>query len=229
MQKLIVERPRWGSRMRNKKSGYKLSDPEVASAVACAEEYDSGAGRASSARRDKSLNENLAPLRRYLQSQVGRPWTNVFSEIRANLDTRSAIGLHVMQHLYDFITVGTVMVDGVVHGRLCGAATPRPVDGLYVHPVTGIIRYLKPKPRKPWWKMEDEGQQPDFVRIGMMSAYEKLDGLWFLMEYTIGAKGQSVIVNKRQCDRKTIRKVEAGELGELRVRPVRNLWPPERR
>jgi hypothetical protein len=76
-----------------------------------------------------------------------------------------------------------------------------------------------------WWKARNGGKRPDFVRIHMMRAYEKLDGLWYLMENTIGAKGQSVIVSKRQCDRKTIPKIEAGELGELRVRPSWN-WPP---
>jgi hypothetical protein len=31
----------------------------------------------------RSLNENLAPLRRYLHAQIGRPWNKVFSEICA--------------------------------------------------------------------------------------------------------------------------------------------------
>ena len=38
----------------------------------------------------KWLNENLAPLKRYLFKQRGRKWDNVFSEIRARLDTVSA-------------------------------------------------------------------------------------------------------------------------------------------
>ena len=31
----------------------------------------------------RALNENLAPLRRYLHAQVGRPWNKVFSEIQS--------------------------------------------------------------------------------------------------------------------------------------------------
>ena len=85
MQKLIVERPRWGSPITNHKSKKRLSSDEVRTALVDSEDYDSGPGRASSARRDKHLNENLAPLRRYLRSQVGRPWDKVFSEIRAKV------------------------------------------------------------------------------------------------------------------------------------------------
>jgi len=33
----------------------------------------------------RELNENLAPLRRYLHTQVGRPWGKVFSEICARI------------------------------------------------------------------------------------------------------------------------------------------------
>jgi len=225
MQKLIVERPRWGSTIR--KSRHRLSDDEVASAVACAEEYDSGAGRASSARRDKCLNENLAPLRRYLQSQVGRPWDKVFSEIRANLDTRSAIGLHVMQHLYDFISVQTVMIDGVVHKRGGWNEGFKPVDGLYVHPTTGLIRYVQPKRRLRWWESKVADRERDFVCLTSTSAYERINGLWFLMEYMIGPKGESIVINKRQCDGKTVRKIEAGEFGGVVCRPA--WWPPVRR
>jgi hypothetical protein len=37
----------------------------------------------------KMLNENLKPLRRYLEKQVGRPWDTVYSEIAAHLRVHS--------------------------------------------------------------------------------------------------------------------------------------------
>src|SRR5215471_5739175 len=154
MQKLIVERPRLGSRLRNLKSGERLTADDVRSAIDAADDYDGGPARASSGRRNKGLNENLAPLRRYLHRQIGRPWNKVFSEIRKNLDTRSATGLHIMQHLYQFINVRTVLRDGVVYSLHGCPRGPLPVDGLYVHPVTDLIRYIKPKPRthRNWWE-----------------------------------------------------------------------------
>jgi hypothetical protein len=196
------------------------------SAVESTDDYDGGPTHASSGRRDKWLNENLAPLRRYLHAQIGRPWNKVFSEIRKNLDTRSALGLHVMQHLYQFIHVRSVLHDGAIyslHEYRCG---PQPVDGLYVHPVTGLIRYIKPKPRthRNWWEPPPDAK-PDFVQLSQITAYEKLDGLWFRAEYTTGANGIKILVSKRQCDRKTIRRIERGELGRVIPRPNWGGWP----
>src|SRR4051812_28161761 len=47
----------------------------------------------------KSLNENLAPLRRFLLSRVGRPWDAVYGEICERINRDSAVQLHIWQHL----------------------------------------------------------------------------------------------------------------------------------
>ena len=53
----------------------------------------------------KTLNENLAPLVRFIRKQVGRPWDDVFSEICAHLDTGSTVKMHVRTHLKDFVMI----------------------------------------------------------------------------------------------------------------------------
>jgi len=53
----------------------------------------------------KELNENLAPLRRYLAKQVGRPWDKVYSEIAARLRVDSTVQQHVRDHLGDYVAV----------------------------------------------------------------------------------------------------------------------------
>jgi hypothetical protein len=53
----------------------------------------------------KELNENLAPLRRYLERQVGRPWDKVYSEIAANLRADNTVQQHVRDHLRNFVAV----------------------------------------------------------------------------------------------------------------------------
>src|SRR5258708_27864728 len=86
MHKVIVERPRMlRGAPRNRKTALRLNISGSALAAADGDDYDSGPRRASSARHDKHLNENLAPLRRYLESQVGRPWDKVYSEIRGGI------------------------------------------------------------------------------------------------------------------------------------------------
>ncbi len=54
----------------------------------------------------KYLNENLAPLVRFLQRRVGRRWDDVFSEICERLDTGSTVKMHVRQHVPDFVLIG---------------------------------------------------------------------------------------------------------------------------
>jgi len=65
--------------------------------------------------RDKHFNEYFAPLRRLLLSRVDRPWDDVYSEIRAALRVRSAIHLHILQHLEHFVILHPIMIDGEVH------------------------------------------------------------------------------------------------------------------
>jgi hypothetical protein len=72
MYKVIVELPRKGSRLTNASDGRIFrSTEEVTSKI--------GIKRGHLDR--KYLNENLPPLRRFLASQVGRPWNKVYAEL----------------------------------------------------------------------------------------------------------------------------------------------------
>ncbi len=222
MHKVIVERPRLiHGGLRNKKTALRLTRNQRAQAVDAGEDYDSGPPRASSARHQKGLNENLAPLRRYLMRQAGRPWDKVYSEICRTIDTRSAVGLHVLQHVGDFVATSTFIDGGVVFERWWRSLV-RPVTGLYVHPVTGLLRIAKCR------QTPTERPRVDTVKVSETMQYQKIDGLWFRMEYRrldpddlvrrhdgklvraaeLGRDGLPELVRKQQCDRKTIRKIE---------------------
>ena len=49
---------------------------------------------------NKELNENLAPLYRFVQSQVGRPWNKIYSEIREFTNSNNTVQQHVLDHLF---------------------------------------------------------------------------------------------------------------------------------
>ena len=93
-----------------------------------------------------SLNENLAPLRRYLRAQVGRPWSKVFSEICANIDRRNTVQQHIHQHIDQFIATQVKVSDGQLvdysqsFSFRIGAGI---YQDLYVDPVSGLIRLNK--------------------------------------------------------------------------------------
>jgi hypothetical protein len=227
MHKVIVERPRilrggWT----NRKTSLRLSSSQCAAAADSPEDYDSGARRASSGRHGKRFNENLAPLRRYLLKQVGRPWDKVYGEICQTIDTRSTVGLHVLQHLTGFVSVNTFLQDGVVYEQTYRYASP--VKGLYVHPVTKLLRCTKNWRRRKKKHMRTQKEELLFVRASDTVTYEKIDGLWFRMEYRrlaadecvergdgsivraaeLGRGPHVTLVRKQQCDRKTIQRLQ---------------------
>jgi hypothetical protein len=137
MPKVIVERPRRGSTKRAR----------VGRAVPLeGEDGEVLRQRLSAPRKQKNkhLNENLAPLRRYLAAQVGRPWSKVYSEIAENLKPTSTVQQHVRDHVEDIVAVKCRMKGGAVFtsgGRFGGE---RPLSQewrkLYVHPRTGLLR-----------------------------------------------------------------------------------------
>ena len=101
--------------------------------------------------REKRLNENLAPLRRFLQRHVGRPWDHVRSEIAAHVRRTSAVQAHIFQHLDDFVLTDVVVVDGIPHDRRWGTLSALWRHGahapLWVCPRTGILRAPRARPK----------------------------------------------------------------------------------
>jgi hypothetical protein len=95
----------------------------------------------------KWLNENLAPLRRFLLSRVGRPWDDVHSEIAAHIAPRSAVQTHVLSHLEQYVERNVVMINGWPHHPIAWGKDRknyRPLASwkysFYVCPETGLLR-----------------------------------------------------------------------------------------
>jgi hypothetical protein len=147
MFEVIIERPRLGSRRGHHRRARRMDakvdmrrDPDaMALQVGVKRWAKLGGGQ-------KMLNENLAPLRRYLERQVNRPWDKVWSDIAENLSTASTVQQHVRDHVGDFVAISTCMKDGTVFvtGRY-GRPTPlrESHQRLYVDPRTGILRKNK--------------------------------------------------------------------------------------
>jgi hypothetical protein len=140
MYKVIVERPRRG------KDGY-------ATAARLRKDFDGPTRLGMRAGYGyRSLNENLAPLRRYLHAQIGRPWNKVFSEICAGIDRRSTVQQHIHQHIRDFIAIEVDVRDGqlidlVARWGFRGSGSGISQE-IYVDPRTGLIR--PNKNYRPW-------------------------------------------------------------------------------
>jgi hypothetical protein len=141
MSKVIVERPRLGRAVAGKKPGRTRAlvddDGEPIRAVKSVREPP------SRERKTKHLNETLNPLKRYLASNVGRPWNKIYSEISEHLKPTSTVQQHVRDHLDDFVATKTRMRAGVVMVTpRFGGERPLAEDWslYYVHPRTGLLR-----------------------------------------------------------------------------------------
>lgn len=133
MFKVIVERPR-GYKGEGAQARRRRNDPDAPAFLGMRAGYGS-----------RGLNENLRPLERYLQAQVGRPWNKVFGEISANIDRRNTVQQHVLAHLDDMIAVQVAWRDGHwVDLKIRYGWFGREPEGLrqklYVDPRTGLIR-----------------------------------------------------------------------------------------
>jgi hypothetical protein len=172
MSKVIVERPRAYRGHRGR------SSPGMPNRTRIRSEDRSGFEAMGRGYREKSLNENLAPLLRWMQAQVGRPWNDVFRELSAHIRVRSTVQKHVLDHVRQMVAETTVANE---HGVRCSLQNGlAPLRGwskrgaLYVH--DGILR------RAPW---RDRGT----MRFRQVSANE------YLMR-SLGI-GYSLVLDKR--------------------------------
>lgn len=166
MSKVIVERPRWGSSMGLARRFRRIDMKRVALDEDDVEQMPGRVGHRRAARltrRSKSLSENLNPLRRWLEKQVGRRWDDVWSELSANVRADNTVQQHVRDHVADFVAWRTFVRDGQVFaasrrwGSPCRVGDWRGPE-LYVDPVTAVLCRAR---RRDAWKAEQRRREAD--------------------------------------------------------------------
>lgn len=171
MAKVIVERPRRGGGNTRKGRAVPLDDLP----------FGEGMRRPHvSHYKEKTLNENLAPLRRYLDRQVGRPWRKVYAEISANLRVESTVDQHVRDHVRDFVALKPRLgindfkhrADGIWH------------QDFYVEPEDGLLKRTADLPALRRERRIAAQRRPApraITRIALAPDRElrQIDGLWF--------------------------------------------------
>ena len=147
MHKVIVERPRLrpfrasGHQPTRVLPHWAKRAPEGASAV-------SGMRRPFGGRsglKAKLLNENLAPHRHLREGSIGRRWDGLHSEIRARIRISSAVQVHVLSHVREFVEQCAIIDGAVVWGcwsspGVIGGWRPLCRGQMYVDPDDGVLR-----------------------------------------------------------------------------------------
>lgn len=180
MAKVIVERPRKKGWAWHKPKGYRRRLRRYGDEGPPGREGIKACWRGHT----KFLNEHLGPLRRYLDSQVGRPWDKVFSEICAHIDRSSAVQDHVRDHVADYVVTRVILVDGVPcsgEGGCYGEPLSRLFwKGWYVCPRTGTLNRIKHAARSREGQGPPAGE-PRYVRVGDSLQCRLVDGAWYLV------------------------------------------------
>jgi len=176
MDKVIVERPRRGGGVQGDGRNWRNS-----------RERGSHLGMQCGYSHPKRLNENLAPLKRWLHKQVHRPWDKVYAELCSGIDRRSTVQAHIFQHIDDFVVRDAVMRDGEVRvrPRRWGGDLHIPLRDaasveLFVHPVTGILlpNRARLKARRNWAANKPKAVMGRIV-ISDSIEWHLVDDCWF--------------------------------------------------
>jgi hypothetical protein len=147
MDKVIVERPRIGSRAKSRKKGYRKYIASTPMEELPKREPMLGRWRG----RDKWLNEHLGPMRRFLRSNVGRPWEKIHQDLCEHISFDNAVQSHVLDHIFDFVNEhATVIRSCTVYAqwRWTGNVRKLSVGEMYICPKSRILKVVKPSKRQ---------------------------------------------------------------------------------
>ena len=212
MHKVVVERPRWNPGPGKKGRQANLSD----------ELLPKFEGIKRPHRHRKGLTDLLGPLKRWLQSQVGRPWNDVYSEACAVIKPDSIIRAHIKTHLLEFVERQTFMHGGKVCVLELGYRGRGivPLDGqcqsrnlFFVHPETGRLQVM-PYISKRAWRARQSKPPVTIHWIGKNDALQQIRGLWFECHFEAVPLGASF----KAYDHALERVVSSGELPRYETR-----------
>ncbi len=194
MGKCVIERPRGNSRAPSRKArsfgkivltedGYEyFGETKLPMAMnGRAHGWDS-----------KQFSDVLGPLQNYLQSSCGRPWDDVYSEIKKTLGHSGWAVEHIVR---DHITVAVNTWRGI-SGKVWDDAEngPETVSSsyrthFYVEPETGILRASPPRESYHASRSTYRNRfvQPPvesaYVTLSPTSEYRWIKGIWYYQEY----------------------------------------------
>ena len=100
--------------------------------------------------RGRWLNEHLGPMRRFLRSNVGRPWNKIYQDLCEHVALDNAVQNHVLSHIFDYVQLHVQLENGRITAmsRWGGRRSLRPGE-MYVCPSSGILKVVRPPKSRP--------------------------------------------------------------------------------
>lgn len=123
-------------------------------------------------------------LRKYLRSRVGEPWNDIYSALCAKFNRRKTMDYFVFKDLGWMVKLNCEVVDGLVYEiRTYRHCNKLPVEGLFVHPETGILCHNEPRTIRMIVKEKKAKKEITRFDFGGLDVFEKTDGLWYRLTY----------------------------------------------
>ncbi len=182
LDEIVIERPRGGMRISlRKQTGFKKQLRKLTE-----EATEDGLLRPyliKPRNKSKYLSDHLGPLRRFLRSQVGQPWNNVYSQLCQRLDSNTMAGLHVLSHVWQYVERDVELIDDIPYSkpnwRFRSRLDAHYRDQFYVHPETGLLCAAEKIPRK----RKQTPSENNVVVLDGDRQYHKLDEIWYLVVF----------------------------------------------
>ncbi|MGP1385658.1 MAG: hypothetical protein ACTS2F_18990 [Thainema sp.] len=185
LSEIVIERPRYGMRISLRKvKGFKKQLHKLTE-----EASEDGLLRPyliKPRNKSKYFSDHLAPLRRYLRSQVGQPWNDVYSKLCQQLDTSTLSGQHILSHVWHYVERHVELIDGIPYRKSDGGyrLTRSYQLQLYVHSETGILCDVKDiDPTSFVDSTSKPNRQLDCLNLDAYHQYRKIDDIWYLITY----------------------------------------------
>jgi hypothetical protein len=181
MHKVVIERPRWSPG--RSKNGRRANLPD--------ELLPKFEGIKRPHHWRKGLTDLLGPLKRWLQSQVGRPWNDVYSEACAVIKPDSIIRAHIKTHLLEFVERDTFIHNGNVCVLDTGRGRIAPVEELgcrwnlfFVHPKTGLLQ-VTPQISKRVFQLRKPKPPTTVYWLSRRLSLQQIRGIWFECRFEV--------------------------------------------
>lgn len=132
------------------------------------------------------VNLSGAPLR-WLEKQAGRPWDDVYSELKQQFDVRSFRGYATLDRLVNQVEKNVFIEDGIPKVR-SSWGTEWEVGGLYIHPHTNTLESHVRNAGRAKQRRERRQRTLSINNENRVLVSDKLqlhrndEGLWFWVE-----------------------------------------------
>lgn len=135
----------------------------------------------------KEFGEHLGPLRRWLRSQIGRPWDQIYGEASAVIKPDSVVRNHIKFHLLEFVHRHTFLRDGKVWCFTAGwRGNEMPIDDaasswspFFIHPGRGLLCEVPLRPRSRWCDRSTGVRDKTQRWVNERTLLRQLNGIWF--------------------------------------------------